>query len=105
MFLTSGYAQELKIGSLIETREILSADKQRKDANDSICAILRVVLPEEEASFEGNIVGSVNYMNGEYWVYVSTGTKSIRVVKYRNLKPFMLNAKDFSLSGFRPKTI
>lgn len=97
-------AQELVLKSLIETTEILSTDKQRNDANDVPCAVLRFILPKDKASFEGNVVGTSVYKNGEYWVYVSSGTKRIRV-KYNNLKPFMLDSKNFSIPFFKSKTI
>lgn len=96
--------QELKILSITETKEILTGDKQRKDANGVACALLRIVLPYEKASFEGNVVGQYEYKNGEYWVYVSQGTKRLRI-KYDNLKPFMLNTKDYSVYEFKSRTI
>lgn len=95
-------AQELKISSLIETRDILSADKQRQDANGMPCAVLRIILPEDKASFEGNIVGPSEYKNGEYWVYVSSGTKRVRI-KYHIFKSFMLNTAEYSLLEFKSK--
>ena len=103
-FSSVSEAQELVLTSLIETTEILSTDKQRNDANDVPCAVLRFILPEDKASFEGNVVGTSVYKNGEYWVYVSSGTKQIRV-KYNNLKPFMLDSKKFSIPFFKSKTI
>lgn len=97
-------AQELKIESVIETTEILSANMQRQDANGFQCAVLRIILPQDKASFEGSIVGDCEYKNGEYWVYVSPGTKRIRI-KYNNLNPLMLNVKDYSLLEFKSRTI
>lgn len=97
-------SQDLKILSLTETKEILTADKQRNDANGVPCALLRIISPDKKASFEGNVLGQYEYKNGEYWVYVSQGTKRLRI-KYDNLKPLMLNTKDYSLLEFKSKTI
>lgn len=76
-------AEEVSIGEFIETNEIMiSTNDFRKDANGQLCALLRVYAPAEKVGFEGSIVGDVQYKVNEYWVFLTSGTKTIKVLYY-----------------------
>lgn len=40
----------------------------REDLNGDKCALLKVEMATEKATFEGNILGKVEYKVNEYWV-------------------------------------
>ena len=72
--------EEVTVKTFKELMSDLSARTNRRyDLNDEPCALVKVQYPKAGATFEGSIVGDAEYKNGEYWVYVSKGTKRIRV--------------------------
>ncbi len=71
---------EIKVSSFKELLSDLSASTNRRyDLNDDACALVKVQYPMPNATFEGNIIGDVEFRNNEYWVYVSKGTKRIKI--------------------------
>lgn len=80
--LTTGInaQEEVTVKTFKELISDLSARTNRRyDLNDEPCALVKVQYPKAGATFEGSIVGSAEYKNGEYWVYISKGTKRIRI--------------------------
>lgn len=77
----NAYAQnEVTVRSFKEIFSDLSArTNPRYDINTTPCALIKVQYPLPGATFEGNVIGDVEYRNNEYWVYVSHGTKRIKV--------------------------
>ncbi len=52
------------------------------DSNNELAALLKVVTPDPDFEFEFGtmgVAGDTQYKVGEYWVYVSAGTKAITV--------------------------
>ena len=65
---------------LIITQDIMTVPMQRRDLNGNICALLKVMVAKKGLTFEGNVIGDVEYKNGnQYWVYLSPGTKKIKI--------------------------
>ena len=74
------HAQELTVKSFVEKTNDLSASTQeRKDGNGNSCALVKVQLATAGAQFSPNVVGSVAYKVNEYWVYLSTISKRLKV--------------------------
>lgn len=72
--------EEVTVKTFKELISDLSARTSRcYDINDVPCALVKVQYPKEGATFEGTIVGDVEYKRGEYWVYLSRGTKRLRI--------------------------
>ena len=71
-------AQDLTLKSLTETTDIMFVADQVLDANQDICALIKVFLPIEGAVFVGSVVKQ-EYRVNEYWVYVPKGRKVIRI--------------------------
>ncbi len=66
--------------NFLETSDIMSIPIQRKDNNGNICPLLKVISTQNNLIFEGNIVGNIDYKNGnQYWVYLSPGSQKIRI--------------------------
>ena len=72
--------QKLVVESLKVAEGDLSASVyERPDLNQKPCALLKVALPLDGLLFEGNFLGNVENKGGEYWVYLSEGTKELQV--------------------------
>ena len=51
----------------------------RKDVNGTVCGLVKVVLKEPGAEFEGSIMGNVQFTGNEYLVYLPNGTKRLGI--------------------------
>ena len=85
-------AQELFVKSFHQvTNDINWVPTQRKDLEGKICALLRVSLPySEQTLFSGNVIGQVEYVGNEYWVYMSNGSQFLRV-QYPNCETLTID--------------
>lgn len=81
LFASVADAQNLSIKDFKEASAVdLSARvKSRNDLNGNPCALVRVELPLEGAGFEGNVIGLPDFRINEYWVYMSTGSKHLKI--------------------------
>lgn len=60
--------------------DIMSVPMQRKDNNGNVCALLKVLSSQDNLSFEGNVIGNVEYKNkNQFWVYLSSGSQKIKI--------------------------
>lgn len=80
LFVPVHAQEELKVKSLKEQLSDLSARTNRRyDLNDVPCALIKVQYPKPGAVFEGTIVGETEFHYNEYWVFVSNGTKRLKI--------------------------
>ena len=94
-------AQELVVVSFEDECRNVMGESRRKDFNGDYCALIKVVLPEDKAAFEGDIVGDRAYKGGEYWIYlVSTYTKKFRVA-YEGCEPVTITFADYGIERLR----
>lgn len=97
-------AQEMQVESMrMDMMDMTAAAYQRKDRNDVPCAIVKVRMPEG-AAFEGSIIGNTEYRTGEYWVYVTAGTKFLRV-KHPSAHPLHITFSDYGIMPLQSKTV
>ena len=69
----------MEVITLKATPEDLSASiSPVYDLNGKACALMKIVLPIN-AIFEGNVMGNVGYVNNEYWVYLTEGTRFLKI--------------------------
>ena len=95
LFLCSllGHAQELKIKSFSLSLDDISASTNvRKDNNGVPCALVKVQLAREGATFKGLIMGDVAFNVNEYWVYMPQRSSNLTV----NLPGFVPLHVDFA---------
>ncbi len=105
IFLTIfAQAEEIKIKSFSEKWEPMTVGMQRKDNNGEICPLIKVVLPSDQAGFEGNIVGNCDYKISEYWCYLTPGSKYLKV-KYPGYEPLMVDFVSLAGKGLESKHI
>ncbi len=96
-------AQELNVtGFRAVPMDLSASTHMRRDANGTPCALVKVVLRAEGASFEGNIVGDTQFRTNEYWVYLTEGTKMLRI-KHISANPLMVKFSDYNINALQSK--
>lgn len=104
VMLTVASAQKLTVESMrIAGNDISASLYERKDLIQQPCALVKVQLAAMGAQFEGNVIQPVEYKTGEYWVYMSGGSKELHV-KHPNFVPLVINFTDYGIRGLEPKT-
>ena len=97
-------AQKLTVESMaLAGNDISASQYERKDLIKQPCALVKVQLAAMGAQFEGNVIQPVEYKTGEYWVYMSGGSKELHV-KHPNFVPLVINFTDYGIRGLEPKT-
>ena len=100
----TAWAQKLTVDRMeIAPMDLSASTQPRNDLNGKPCALVKVQLATEGATFDGNIVGDCSFRKGEYWVYMSTGTYML-TVKHSNFEPFSINFRDYDISHVEQKT-
>ena len=101
--ITLHAADPLVVDKLIKkTTDLTSSVNQVLDNNGNPCGLLKVITNDESMTFEGSIIGTPEYKNGEYWVYLSPGTYQIRI-KTNSYEPLMLNFRDYNIQKVESK--
>ena len=91
------HGQDLKVRTMSMNAGDLSASTyERKDLNKQACALVKVQLAAYGAKFEGNVVGDVAYKTGEYWVYMTEGSRELRI-KHPNYLPLHVLFNDYGI--------
>nr|WP_289712487.1 SEL1-like repeat protein [uncultured Muribaculum sp.] len=107
LFILSGTlivsSQELKVtGFRAVPMDLSASTHMRRDANGTPCALVKVQLRATGASFEGNIVGDTQFRTNEYWVYLTEGTKMLRI-KHISAQPLMVRFADHGTESLLAK--
>lgn len=98
------HAQKLTVESMtVASNDISASQYVRKDLNNRACALVKVLLPMPGAVFEGNVIGSVDFKTGEYWVYMTEGSKELRI-KHPKAQPVQAVFKDYGVDKLTSKT-
>ena len=96
-------AQELSIKNFYEATNDLSArTKPRQDNNGADCALVKVQLAAPNATFTGNVMGDVAFKDNEYWVYMTAGSKRLKVAQPSYL-PLEVSFADYGISRLAGK--
>ncbi len=103
MMLPLAIAQELMVKSMeILPMDLSASIHPRNDLNGKACALVKVKMPLEGAVFEGNVLGSVENKAGEYWLYMSEGTKQLRV-KHPGFASVHVMFRDYGIKALESK--
>ena len=95
--LTGLPAQELTVKSMrLDVGDLSASTYERKDLNGAACALVKVQLAANGARFEGNVIGDVAYKTGEYWVYMSDGSRELRI-KHPNFLPLHVHFANYGI--------
>lgn len=102
--LVAAQAQELTVKSMaVAGNDISASQYERKDLNGQACALVKVLLASPGAVFEGNVIGDVAYKTGEYWVYLTEGTKELRI-KHPQTQPLQVVFNEHGVEKVTGKT-
>ncbi len=100
----AGYAQTLSVESMtMEPMDLSASLYPRVDRNGVKCALVKVQIPLEGMAFEGNVMGDVVNKAGEYWVYLTAGTKFFRI-KHKSVTPLDVVLSDYGLGPIEKST-
>lgn len=92
-------AQQIEVLGVDEDLSDLAASvHRRKDGNGDPCALVKVMLPVEDAKFDGYIVGDVRYDTGVYWVYMTAESKKL-VIKHPQYAATTLDFTKYNING------
>jgi formylglycine-generating enzyme required for sulfatase activity len=86
-----------------KTSDLTASTQQRKDYNDTPCALVKVLLAVSGAQFEPNVIGNVINKTSEYWVYLPAGSKHLRV-KHSSFLPKDVVFEEYGISKLESKT-
>ena len=101
--LATASAQKLTVESMAAVSNDISASQyERKDLNGQACALVKVQLAAMGAQFEGNVIQPVEYKTGEYWVYMTEGSKELHI-KHPSFVPLVINFTDYGIKGVEQK--
>ena len=78
LFSLNIYAQELKVVKFEETKDLDAVVYSVTDFNGNPCALIKVGLAIEGATFEGDVIKTERKGN-EYWVYMPEGSYLLNV--------------------------
>ncbi len=98
-------AQELTVKEMKSTNDLSASQYRRKDLVGEACALVKVQLTAKEVGFEGNVIQPAEYKGGEYWVYMTKGSRELRI-KHLAASPAFLpchvSFADYGISGVEP---
>ena len=100
----SAVGQELKVKSLESSNDIISLKDQRRDFNDDACALIKVRMISPLDRVEGNVVGDIVTRGTEKWVYVTAGTKELRLFPAEYL-PLHVVFRDYGITDVEGKHV
>lgn len=93
------YGQSFSILSLESIPTDLSGSTQsRVDLNGKRCGLVKVQCVLDGINFSGNIIGDVAHKDGEYWVYMTTGSKQLSI-SHARLLPLDVNLSNIVPCG------
>ena len=96
---------EMKVKSMELVVNDLSAsltNNRRLDMNGTPCALVRVMLKDSDPQFEGNVAGKIGQRGMQYFVYMSAGSKYLRVAPADHF-PLMVSFADYGIKALESK--
>ena len=99
------HAQKLNVESFVaKTNDITARTQSRQDINGNDCALVKVRLAADNASFSGNVVGNVAYDKSEYNVYMPHGSKRL-TIKLDGYLPLDVDFSGYGINSLKGKTV
>ena len=96
---------EMKVKSMELVVNDLSAsltNNRRLDMNGTPCALVRVMLKDSDPQVEGNVAGKIGQRGMQYFVYMSAGSKYLRVAPADHF-PLMVSFADYGIKALESK--
>lgn len=86
-----------------DANDLSAVSNPRKDKNDEVCALVKVLLPFENVSISADTVGNPIFKTNEYWVYLPQGAKEM-TIGYTDFEPLKINFKNLGINNIASKT-
>ncbi len=97
------HAQKLMIEGMQVTNDLSASQQRRSDYNGEPCGLVKVRFTTLGAKFEGNVIGNVEYKTGEYWVYMTKGSRELHI-KHQSILPIEVHFSDYGINAIQPLT-
>ena len=98
------YAQDIEVKKFEPmVKDQTALLNPRKDINGTVCGLVKVLLKEPGAEFEGNVMGDVQFTGSEYLVYLPNGTKRIGI-KHPDFLPTTIVFADYGVKRIESAT-
>lgn len=82
----------------------ISASQYRvNDLNGKPCALVKVQLATRGAKFAGSVIGTPEFKNGVYWVYMPAGVKELEV-QHNSFVPCHVTFGDYGIQSLQSLT-
>ena len=102
--LSNAFAQDIEVKKFEPLEQDQTAmTRPRKDINGNACGLVKVVMKEAGAEFEGNVIGDVQYTGTEYMVYMPNGTKRLSI-KHPDYLPTTIMFADYGTKRIASST-
>ena len=104
-FALGTFAQELKIKSCTLASTDVTASSLENIRMDDVgnpCALVKILLLDGISKVQGNVIGDIKEYSSEKWVYLSKGTKEIRIIPM-HYKPLRVYFPDLGIDGVESK--
>ncbi len=97
-----GAAQEATVKRVeLDVMDLSGKKYERLDLNGEPCALVKVEVLANDVTFSGNVREPVEHRVGEYWVYMTRGTKMLRI-NSGSFLPLMIRFTDYGINGLEP---
>ena len=97
-------AQKLTVESMALAGYDISASQYRvNDLNGQPCALVKVQLATRGAKFAGSVIGTPEFKNGVYWVYMPAGVKELEV-QHNSFVPCHVTFSDYGIQPLQSLT-
>ncbi len=98
------FAQDIEVKKFEPLeKDQTAALSPRKDINGVTCGLVKVLLKEPGAEFEGNVMGDVQFTGNEYLVYLPNGTKRLGI-KHPDYLPTTIVFADYGTKRIASST-
>lgn len=91
----------LKVKSFeLDPTDLTAQQRNVKDGNGDICALVKVQMVDKEVKFEGDIIGQSEQQKNEYYVFLINGTQRLKVVSQKAL-PLEIEFSDYGIDELK----
>lgn len=103
ILLNTAAAQELKVKSFgVAINDLTASVETVPDKNGDPCALVKILLVDSIVKVEGFVLKTKSVSPTEKWVYLSSGTKEVRIMP-THYKPINVYFPDFGVKGVEGK--
>lgn len=99
--ITMSAQDSLKIKSFeLDPTDLTAQQRNVKDGNGDICALVKVQMVDKEVKFEGDIIGQSEQQKNEYHVFLINGTQRLKVMSQKAL-PLEVEFSDYGIKELK----